>query len=1225
MSLFPTDDAERKAVIAQADRTQRLASDPMASVFVSASAGSGKTKLLIDRLLRLMLPMDVVDPEDGHTRLLEGANPARIVCLTYTKAAAAEMANRLQARLGEWVSLPDEALGRQLASLDVPNTEETRALARQLFLKVMDVPGGLGIETIHAFCQSLLRRFPLEASVDPHFGLMEETDTRLALRQAMEKELARSPLTVEALAGSIPLDQFFRRLRALNAESSRALALLERWAASPGGLEAAYRRVLKAGEDDPATMEAALCRPSDEGALRADLRAVLPMSSAAARQKIEDMLHWLAQVPDQRQSAPWAKSLLTDKETVRDMSRLVGKKAHEHISTLRERLEREANRLIAGRERLRAAALAAVNAAMMALAGSMLAHFRDEKAARGLVDYGDLIHETRNLLENPGASWVMYKLDGGIDHLLLDEVQDNSGLQWEIAAALTDEFFAGEGARTRPERPRTIFAVGDYKQSIFGFQGADPDCFHHWRQVFAQRVKAAGLLWRDPELNVSFRSVTPVLALVDAVFAMPLAAHGLLDGRKERGGKAREEEVPKGEEEQRLSHLSARPGQGGRVELWPLVPHDDEPESDPESGMESDAKSEAARGRGEASPWQAPTANQGQRSAAQRLADSLAAWMAEQIGRPPQPGQAPLKAGDILVLVPRRSALLTGLIRALKTRGVPVATLVGVGLTTPLAVRDLLTLCAALLLPQDDLTLASVLTSPLGGLSDDSLMDLATQDRRKHALGQAGQPLWTVLRERHEERCDWRAAWGMLSGLYRRVDYASPYQLLAETLGGYGGRARLLQRLGPEAAEPVDELLGAALRYETLHPPSLQGFLHWLEASDITFKREPESEGDAVRVMTVHGAKGLQARLVVMPDTVSRPPSGRDFLWETTDGLDLPLLVPRAAQGTAMTETLNDREREQKRAEANRLLYVALTRASDWLVICGASGQRQPDETSWYRQCEAGFDALPNVREEPFALGWGDTKRVMEEAPQVPPGMLSPECRTDMSYAVPSWLGKAPHWKAVPAPREDALTRPLAPSRPEGRVFGMPDAVRSPLERVSSQPLSAPDRQGRRGLALERGTAIHRLLQSLPEVSPEERRVVAQTWLGRSAPGISNDERATVIGAVMTVLEHPDLAPLFAPGSRAEQPISGISQGRVILGQVDRLRVADRQIWLCDYKTNRKPPARVERVPVAYLRQMSAYRDVLMQIYPHCVVHCVLVWTEGPVIHRLPPALLTSV
>ncbi len=498
-------------------------------------------------------------------------------------------------------------------------------------------------------------------------------------------------------------------------------------------------------------------------------------------------------------------------------------------------------------------------------------------------------------------------------------------------------------------------------------------------------------------------------------------------------------------------------------------------------------------------------------------------------------------------------------------------------------------------------------------------MALATKDGRAHALGPKGQPLWTVLRDRYRERAEWQAAWTMLSALYARVDYATPYRLLAEALGPHGGRTRLLRRLGPEAAEPVDELLTAALRYEGLHPPSLQGFLHWLEASEITSKREAESETGAVRVMTVHGSKGLQARLVVMPDTLSRAPASGDFLWEEAAGLDLPIWVPKKDAGTDVTTALSARDAEKARAENNRLLYVALTRASDWLVICGASTKRQPEDTSWYRQCQAGFETLVNTRSEPLGLGWDGDRLVLEEERSVAPAPdAAPQIVAPM-LDLPVWLGRAPDWRAEVAPTEDAMTRPLAPSRPDGAEFGEVPAARSPLELLAGRPKPVREQ------AMRRGTMIHRLLQLLPETPSEDRLALATRWLSRPALGLTENEVGRLTDQVMGVLHHPDLAPLFQAGSRAEQPISGISDGRVVLGQVDRLWIGDGEIWICDYKTNRTPPIRVERTPVAYVRQMAAYRAVLQQLHPDFAIHCSLVWTEGPSVMVLPDGLLDRV
>lgn len=1162
------------SAVAEAARTQNIASDPRVSAFVSASAGSGKTKLLIDRLLRLMLPVEGLDEETGDPVLLPGSDPARIQCLTFTKAAAAEMANRLQSRLGQWVSLPDEALRAELASLEVPVDSVTLQAARDLFARVLDIPGGMKIGTIHAFCQSLLRRFPIEASVNPHFTLLEDADATLALNSAIERHLARAA-TVPALhacltqlASQTGLETYLRQLRALGTKN---IVLAPPIGEDARALTALYRHLVGASDETIESLETQLLCPPNEETLRRVLNAALTECSATMEAHLLKMLDWLASTQDGRDSALWRALLLTGDGEPRKQRSFVKASLAKTQPEIMEVITAEAERILALSAEMAAQQLLALNVAMFSLAGPTLRQYAQDKAMRGQVDYGDLINSARDLLHEPGAAWVLYKLDGGIDHLLLDEVQDTSGTQWEIAGALTAEFFAGEGAREGTGRPRTVFAVGDFKQSIYRFQGADPEGFHEWRERFSRMVRQAGEAWRDPGLTVSFRSVPPVLTLVDAVFAQENAAYGL---KADGAGTS----LP--------PHISARAGQGGKVELWPLVPNDAD--------------------QGTADPWSAPAGNAHQTSPPQRLADELAKRIAKQIGQPVQPGQKPLRAGDILVLVPRRSTFLRGLIRALKAAGVPVATLVRVPLIEQLAVKDLLALCEALLLPQDDLMLACVLTSPIGGLSDESLMALA--------MGRQAEPLWTALRERHEERPDWAAAWALLAGLQRRVDFATPYEILADALGRHGARARMLARLGQEAVEPIDDLLAAALRFEGLNPPSMQGFLAWLKASQATVKREPEVAADAVRIMTVHGAKGLQARLVILPDMMAKEQCDTTMLWDDEAEAPYPIWMPGGGLGTEKTAALIEQVRDDARAEWHRLLYVALTRASDALIICGWEGKRAPPEDCWYHLCRAGFRAVA-ADAVPFDGPWEGECLVIEEAVPPGPGVAETKGVSEPVVSLPPEFGAAPSWRSLPVAPEPALARPLSPSRPDAATFGLEPSARSPLDVIRGV------RVDHRARALRRGTIVHRLLQLLPTWPVEGRELRAHDWLHQH--GEAQDATA-VIGQLLAVMAHPFLAPLFGLHGRAEQGVTGIVAGRVVVGQVDRLAVTPEGVFLCDYKTNRNPPRDEQAIPRTYLTQMAAYAALLQQLHPGLPIHASLVWTEGPKVSLLTEEMLAE-
>ncbi len=1121
---------------AHASARQREASDPKVSAFVAASAGSGKTKLLIDRLLRLML---------------EGADPARILCLTFTKAAAAEMALRLQKILGEWVTLPEDALVAELKQRGITPEPAVVDRAQALFARVLDLPGGMRIGTIHAFCQSLLRRFPLEAALAPHFRLLEEADGHAELQAAREDAMATADPAALATTAGLVSDSLFGKLVAdLRPHAAQLRPLL----ALPG--PARLRRLQRAagvtGDDAAIVLRGATGQ--DAGLLPA-VQTIKAHGSPAIREKAERMFGWLNLPPDLRAENwdEWLSLYLKADGSPRAASTFVAKRLHEQDPLLAAACLAEAARVAGIEDERRALRVAAATDALLTLAAPVLAGLERRKERGGLLDYDDLIIRTRALLLDPGTAWVLFKLDGGLDHLLLDEVQDTSREQWAIAGALTAEFFAGEAAR---EGTRTVFAVGDRKQSIYSFQGADPAGFDDWRGRMQASVTQAGGVFRNTGLDVSFRSTDAVLALVDAVFADPVAAIGV---------------VPPGEV---LHHEVHRAGQAGRVELWPLVP------------LPADVALE---------PWAVADRNHGLVTAPQRLADSLAQWIAAQIGHAPLPSRGrAVQAGDILILVRRRDDFARALVRRLKGLGVPVAGLDRLYLTEQPAVQDLLALCDTLLLPEDDLSLACVLTSPLGGLGDDDLMDLA--------IGREQVSLWRRLQARSAERAPWQRACAFIEALLARVDYITPHALLVEALGPLGSRARLLGRLGPEAAEPIDELLGAALAHAAGHPPSLQSFVHWLRQSGAEVKRQAEEAGQTVRVMTVHGAKGLQAPLVIVPDTTSLPPDGGGLVW-TEEGV--PLWSPRAELRCAAVDRLKAATRQARMEEYNRLLYVALTRAEDRLVVCGWTTRHALPEESWYSAVQRGMAALDATADTLTGAGepWDGALMVHETEQRATPGTGKPALST-ASIKVPDWAGGPPDWLPRAMPAEPSRPVPLAPSRPTDAGLGPVPPAASPLG-------------GQLGAA-ERGTLIHQLLQHAPALPPERRDAAITAFLrtAEAPPGIA--------GEVAAILEHPALEPLFGPLGRAEQPLAGYVDGAVVSGIVDRLAVLPDAVVLADYKTHRDAPATAEATPVLYLRQLAAYRAVLRAVFPGRPVRCCLVWTRTATVSVLPDALLDS-
>ncbi|MCI0430714.1 MAG: double-strand break repair helicase AddA, partial [Rhodospirillales bacterium] len=902
------------SVIEQASAIQRRAADAQVSVWVDASAGTGKTTVLTNRVLSL---------------LLNGTPPARILCLTFTKAAAAEMANRIAAQLQMWAAMPDDKLHESLLALtNASPSEDRRRTARRLFACVLDAPGGMKIQTIHAFCQSLLKRFPLEAGIAPHFDVLDERSAAELLIEARAAVINRARgATMPALAAALAEvtrqvgeGEFDELMRALTLERARLAQLLARFHDVEALIQAIYARLDVVAVDTPERIRVAGCDDAklDLLGLRLAVKALTESAAKTDRERGAAIQRWLTADGEIRASDfdSYCKQYLTKEGLIRQ--RLITARAVAANPGVDDILLAEAMRLVDLLDRCNAALIASATAALLRLGAEMLKSYDDHKKSRSLLDYEDLVLATRDLLQRAGvAPWVLFKLDGGLDHILIDEAQDTNPEQWEIVAALAHEFFAGEGARAEV---RTVFAVGDPKQSIFGFQRADPASFARMRQHFKRRVDDARALWDDIPLTISFRSTAAVLDAVNAIFARPEAQEGLFAAA---GWPL---------------HEPSRIGQAGLVELWPpALPLD---AADP-------------------LPWALPL----ERRAGDSPRGRLVRLIAERIARMIRSGERlesrgrAVQAGDFLVLVRRRNSFVEELVRALKQRSVPVAGVDRMVLTEQLAVMDLVALGQFLLLPDDDLMLATVLKSPFIGLSEDDL----------YALAQArAGGLWSELKDRKDESPAFARAHAILSEVLAQADFVPPYELYADLLGRRGGRRALLERLGPDAADPIDEFLNLTLAYERNHVPSLQGFLQWLGGGGVEIKRDLDQQtGGQVRIMTVHGAKGLQAPIVFLPDTMQTPRHTARLLWiDDRAGGTLPLWSPRTGFDDTRTGGARDDRRSLDAQEQNRLLYVALTRAEDRLYLCGWHGRQTPPADCWYHRIADGIAALGG----PFAF-----------------------------------------------------------------------------------------------------------------------------------------------------------------------------------------------------------------------------------------------------------------
>lgn len=1116
-----------------ATSAQIRAADPVASTWLSANAGSGKTRVLTNRVARL---------------LLGGVDPQNILCLTYTKAAAGEMQNRLFLQLGRWAMMGDDQLLAELHELGESGSLATADLARarRLFAMAIETPGGLKIQTIHSFCSSILRRFPLEARVSPGFS---EIDERTAQRLRLD--------VLDDMAGSADLPLLESIFPHLNDSSllkvtqdvieKRDLFLPERPAQD---IAKSYGINENTGSADAL---AAAIGPADKSVIDAIIITCKPLSDSYQKFGIR-----LAQIDTNKPNIDDFRYLIkelldgTNKAKIGKFPRSNHTKVITAFAPIQDELDAWMLRIEAAYQMEFAAAARDKTLAMHRFAARFIRMYEDRKLRAGLLDYDDLIHKARDLLTNPTvAQWVLYKLDGGIDHLLVDEAQDTSPVQWNVIEALAQEFSAGQGSQ--PERERTIFVVGDKKQSIYSFQGADPEGFDRMRDHFEAALAEIGRPLQKLPLSYSFRSSSAILGLVDLTFSGP-RSEGLED---------------------KLFHRAFKQSLPGRVDLWPVIEPAPKP-GDLDWRDPVDAKQEAHHDL--------------------RLARTIAEQIEGLIGQPlpyfdndqKQVLARPISAGDFLILVSKRgsarssSSLFSEIIRACKARGLPMAGADRFKLLDVIAVKDILSLLRFLALAEDDLSLAECLKSPLFGWTEQELFTLAK--RRAD-----GEYLWSRLRNSGDQKPE---TLEILNDLRGKSDFLRPYDLISRILIRHDGRKRLIARLGHEVTEGIDALLAKALDYEANNVPSLTGFLTWIEGDDAEVKRQVDNTGDRVRVMTVHGAKGLESPIVILPQTLApKPYSQNAGIMESRTGVGLWYTKKEDAPMTVLDLVADSAAADAR--EKRRLLYVAMTRAESWLIIAGAGTYNQGDE-SWYDMIADGMARIGAV-EHDHLTGRG------------------------LRHETGSWDG----WPVTgggAAPSAALLLGDVAPI-PE---ISTPRTL-APSDLGGAKAIAGEYSVDTEEDALARGRLFHSLIEHLPTVPRHERPALAEALLQSHPDAAMVPEAHALAKEAVTLLDDPELAHIFADGSLSEVEVTAALpalDGARIHGAIDRLVVTEKSVLIVDYKTNRIVPDSPDAVPDGLLRQMGAYAQAMHQIYPDRVVETAILWVHTGKLMPLPAELI---
>ncbi|MBZ9816081.1 double-strand break repair helicase AddA [Mesorhizobium sp. CA7] len=1149
--------------------SQARASDPAYSAWVSANAGSGKTHVLAQRVIRL---------------LLNGTDPSKILCLTYTRAAAANMSNRVFSTLSEWTALPDAELAIRIAALDGRGADrDMMRRARRLFAEALETPGGLKIQTIHAFCESVLHQFPLEANIPAHFEMLDPQMEASLFADARRDMISGAGAGVEGLAeafatvlergGEFGLDTLLAEIVGKRDELRGFISKFgENRDFRPLFAEFGFRPGQTA-EDIAASLWplpgfspgqlAEFARAAEAADAKQVLNNVLPYAQSA-----------FAEADPIRRLRLLAKAFLRADGDPYDPPKIFRKALIDRLPDLPDRYFVVAKAILDVTDRLALFRMLEGTAAALTVAGWLIARYEQLKRGRGFLDFNDLITRTVSLLSRPDAGpWVQFKLDQGIDHILLDEAQDTSPDQWEVVKKLTEEFFAGLGQREAVRR--TVFAVGDEKQSIYSFQGAAPDSFAESRLLFAGRVRDAEAAFANLKLTWSFRSSDDVLAAVDRVFAEPGVRRGI------------------SHDPDPLSHKAIRNDAPGYVEVWPSVGAEMVEEPDDWTLPVNHASAPAVR-------------------VAEHVATTIQTWLRN--GEVIEGQGRKLTAGDILVLVRKRDRFVHALSRSLKNRQIPVAGADRLSLPGHIAVQDLIALGHFLIQPEDDLSLAAVLRSPIFEVSEETLLTLAGSRPK-------GQPLVASLRQHAAEDVSLAAVVSRLDGWATEVAFKPVFEFYAAALARDGLRRKMTARLGPEAGDILDEFLSFCLTEERTGLPGLESFLSTLENAGPEIKREMDQTRDEVRVMTVHAAKGLEAPVVFLVDGGSAPFSDQH----------LPRLMPFESSGTqwkgkgylwrsasdvanGVSKAASVRARELADDEYRRLLYVGMTRAEDRLVVCGYHGKRQPSPGTWHSIVSRALLGAPesSERRHPATAEVAVHRFHMTRLPPVALTGIDEAGPFEHTALLPENLFR-------PLPPYEELPRPLSPSGASALIDEAKEAVpdtRSPVLDAAAEP----------GFAIMRGLALHKLLQMLPGIAEEERRGAAERYLARAGADWPDGERDRALDAVLSILSDTRFGALFSQSSRAEVAVMGSLEvkGRLrsISGKIDRLAVTPEKVSIIDYKTNRPAPGNLAEVPPAYVLQLALYRALLQPLYPGREVTAALLFTEAPRLIELPaPAM----
>lgn len=1172
----------------------------MVSAWVSASAGSGKTKVLIDRILRL---------------LLSGAKADSILCLTYTNTATAEMKNRINEKLLEWVFLSDEELSDKISKLtgQFPN-KDTLNSTRRLFAYITDDAQALRIQTIHSFCQDILKKFPLESGIEPNFKIAEDTEIEKLINEARmrlfnddtqheEHDVVKA---IEKIALQVNDETLTKLLKSALGEDRNKFSYMFSNFSLSDIIGYIYGKLSVLPTDNEELLMDLFV--SDDCFNRRDLSSlcdIVEELGTATEQKLWSKTKtWIDSSAEDRKKKihEHISCFLTDKGQAR--AKLLTKKPREAHAWADSVARAECDRILDFTQKLKGLKVAELTKSLVTIVHEILDIYAEIKRHRGLMDYNDLITKTYELLQKQDfRDWVRLKLDGSIDHILVDEAQDTSPYQWEIFNALREEFFVGEGSKE--DINRTIFVVGDEKQSIYSFQGAVPQMFS---EVYRDCQNDAGFdKLKAVPLNYSFRSLDAVLKVTDAVFSNPQYKNAI----------AKMEGVE-------IKHTPIRNAGTGRVEIWPLIPKVDETIKNNNGGWELDFENKQS--------------HDNKTILAKIIAKKIKEWEKDKKwiyakGRE-------FKYQDVMILIRSRTGgIVDSLTRELQKEGIAVSSNDSIELNKHLVVKDLLGLIQFILLPSDNLNLACILKSPIFNFSENELMDVA-MNRDKDSK----ETLWDYINRVIQNPdiakntfrfCKLDKLKETQNYLLELIEFSKthkPFEVLEYVLEQKEGRAEIINRMGKHTNEIIDKFLQFTINFEINNTPTLQNFLHFTETTHVKIKSEADSKLNEVRIMTTHSAKGLQAPIVFLVETTKDPFSKADsgkILWkkhredDEGDFLHIPFWSGVSENDTTSTKETKEKNKKAAYEEYLRLLYVAMTRAEDELYVCGwenkgnskdkdknskkKSSNKSSEYPNWYDVTKAGILKLDNVKEHYVNLyTYVDSLELSEEQKEKFKGtayvyesgddnrITKEESKELISIYKNKEYNEQKTQDTSKIEFDEQFKEILNPSE----YFKEKKKNQSPIDKNKS---------------IIFGNIVHKLLEILPNIEKNLYTHFIDKYLENTVSendNLTNLERQKIKEQVINILTSEDYQVFFGKNSKAEVPIVCETDDNTVSGIIDRLAFdeATKTIYIIDYKTSSYIPKK-GYIPKQYRHQLNMYKQAIEKIYSDYSTRCGILWT----------------